>query len=287
MKLMRKLYLLTALFTCLCAAQSAAPITPLPDWVSIEANIPYGEYKQTVMDIFQSKKAPSGPRPGVIVIHGGGWVNGTKESMVEKFVMPYLEQGFVVADVEYRLAAIAPAPAAVSDVLEAAAWFHKNAKRWNVDTKRIVVTGGSAGGHLALMVGMAPKSAHFGPATKVAAVINFYGITDVEDQLQGPNMRKYAVTWVPEQQGRSDLAHKLSPLTYVRRNTPAILTIHGNADQTVPYEQGVQLTKALRDVKADAEMISVPNGKHGFPMETMNRLYPQIFDFLRKRGILK
>jgi acetyl esterase/lipase len=284
---MRKVYCLAVLFSSLCTAESAAPnAAPVPDWVSIEANIPYDQYKETVLDVLQSKKASAGKRPGVIVIHGGGWVNGTKEAMMEKFVLPYLEQGFVVANVEYRLAAVAPAPAAVNDALKAADWFRDNAKRWDVDPKRIVVTGGSAGGHLALMVGMTPKSARLGPVTKVAAVINFYGITDVEDQVQGANMRKYAVTWLPEQPGRLEIARKLSPISYVRKDVPPVLTIHGNADETVPYEQGIQLTRMLRDAKADAEMISVPNGPHGFPIEKMNQLYPQVFDFLRKRGIL-
>ncbi len=287
---MRKFCCLAVLMTSVSVAQTAAPkITPLPDWVSVESNLSYGEYQQNVMDVFRSTKAPSiGKRPGVIVIHGGGWVNGTKEAVVEKFVLPYLERGFVVANVEYRLADVAEAPAAVKDALLAADWFRRNAHRWNVDTKHIVVTGGSAGGHLALMVGMTPKSAHLGPVRKVAAVINFYGITDVEDQLQGTNMRAYAVKWLPEQKGRYDLARKLSPVAYIRKkNMPAILTIHGNADETVPYDHAIQLTKGLRDVHADAEMIAVANGEHGFPMEKMNQLYPQIFEFLRRRGILK
>jgi acetyl esterase/lipase len=287
---MRKLCCFVVLLTGVCAGQSGSPIAPLlPEGVSVESNLSYDQYKQTVMDIFQPRgSAASGKRPGVIVIHGGEWVNGTKEGMLEKFVIPYLERGFVVANVEYRLADVAPAPAAVHDALMAASWFRDNAKRWNVDPKRIVATGGSAGGHLALMVGMTPKSAHLGPVRKVAAVVNFYGITDVEDQLQGENRRDYAVTWVPEQKGRYDLARKLSPLEYVRKkNVPPILTIHANTDEVVPYDQAIQLTKGLRDVHADAEMINVPNGGHGFPVEKMNQLYPQVFEFLRRRGILK
>jgi acetyl esterase/lipase len=262
---------------------------PLPDWVSVEPNLSYDHYKETVMDLYQSKKSqPQGKRPGVLVIHGDGWVNGSKESMVEKFVLPYLERGFVVASVEYRQADVACAPAAVNDALKAAGWFRDNAQRWNVDPRRIVATGDSAGGHLALMVGMTPKSAHLGPVRKVAAVINFYGITDVEDQLQGDNMRDYAVKWVPEQKGRYDLARKLSPLTYVRKkNVPPILTIHGNADETVPYDQAIQLTKGMRGVHGDAEMINVPNGGHGFPVEKMNQLYLQVFEFLHRRRIMK
>jgi acetyl esterase/lipase len=259
----------------------------LPDDYAIEKNIQYDRFPETVLDIVQPKAAATAKRPGVMVIHGGGWVEGSKETMMERYVIPYLEQGFVVCNVEYRLAKAAKAPAAVSDVLNAAAWFEQNAKRYNVDAKRIVVTGGSAGGHLALMVGMVPKSAHLGPAAHVAAVVNFYGITDVEDQLQGRNKRDYAVEWIPTGKDSWDVARKVSPVAYVRRDVPPILTIHGNADETVPYEQGVELTRELRQAGADAELIPVPDGEHGFTPEQMSKIYPQIWDFLRKRGILK
>jgi dipeptidyl aminopeptidase/acylaminoacyl peptidase len=127
-----------------------------------------------------------------------------------------------------------------------------------------------------------------GPQSRVTAVVNFYGITDVEDQLGGPNMQSYAVKWVAEGNGRMDLARRVSPIEYVRKDVPPILTIHGTADATVPYDHGVRLTKALRDAGADAEMISVPDGEHGFPPEKMDQLYKQqIFDFARRRGVLK
>jgi acetyl esterase/lipase len=281
---MRKLAICLLALTFLALAQE--PVT-LPDWVAVEPNIHYDQYKETVLDILQPKTLAQAKRPGVLVIHGGGWVGGSKERMVQRYCLPFLEKGFVVANVEYRLAKVAPAPAAVADVLKAGRWFRENAKKYNVDRKRIVVIGSSAGGHLALMVGMATKSAKAGSPVKVAAVINIYGITDVRDQLEGPNMRKYAVTWVPEQPGRMDMAHRLSPLTYVRRDLPPILTIHGDADETVPYEQGYKLTKALRDSGVDAQMISVPQGKHGFTDDQWAKLWPQIFTFLERRDILR
>lgn len=260
----------------------------IPDSVSVEANIPYGQYKETVLDIMRPKAAASGKRPGVIVIHGGGWTGGTKEGHSQETCLRYVEKGFVCADVEYRLAKVATAPAAVTDVLDAAHWFEEHAKKYDVDTKRIVVTGGSAGGHLSLMVGMTPKSAKLGPAAKIAAVVNFYGITDVGDQLGGPNMREYAVTWVPEGSGRLELAKRVSPMTYVRKGLPPILTIHGDADQTVPYEHGVKLTKALRDAGDDAELVSVPQGKHGFPKSTEDEIYEHdIWPFLKKHGVIE
>ena len=260
----------------------------IPGSVSVETNIPYGQYKETVLDIMQPKASSNAKRPGVIVIHGGGWVEGTKEGHPQETCLRYVEKGFVCADVEYRLAKVATAPAAVIDVLDAAHWFEEHAKKYDVDTKRIVVTGGSAGGHLSLMVGMTPKSAKLGPPAKIAAVVNFYGITDVADQLSGPNMREYAVAWVPEQTGRLKLAARVSPMTYVRKGLPPILTIHGDADHTVPYQHGVNLTKALRDAGNDAELVSVPQGEHGFPKATEDEVYEHdIWPFLKKHGVIQ
>jgi acetyl esterase/lipase len=271
-----------ALVTALgLTATAQEPRPPIPDTVSVEANIPYDHYKETVLDILQPKENSTPKRPGVIVIHGGGWVEGTKEGDVP-VCLRYVEKGFVCADVEYRLAKVATAPAAVSDVLKAAHWFGTNAKKYHVDTKRIVVTGGSAGGHLSLMVGMTPKSAKLGPPAKVAAVVDFYGITDVGDQLGGPHKQDYAVAWVPEQSGRLELASRVSPMTYVRK------AIHGDADSTVPYEHSVKLVKALRDAGDDSELVSVPQGEHGFPKAKADEIYEQnIWPFLKKHGVLK
>lgn len=277
------------LFLSPLAAQQAPPKYPetLPPGVKLIPNLSYSQHPETVLDIFTPATPENPKRPGVVVIHGGGWVGGTREAQYDTFVRRYLEKGFVVANVEYRLAKAAPAPAAAEDALKAVNWFIDNASKWGVDRKRIVVTGGSAGGHLALMAGMAQKSAGLGRTPKVAAVINFYGITDVADQLSGSNMRQYAVTWIPDQPGRIDLARRLSPLTYVRKDVPPILTLHGDADQTVPYEHGLQITKTLVDAGAKAEMISVHLGAHGFPKEKLDELYPQIFAFLQRNGVLR
>ncbi|MBK7929648.1 MAG: alpha/beta hydrolase [Bryobacterales bacterium] len=272
-------------------AAQQPPATPaLPAGVTVEQNIAYAEFPETKLDVFKPAgwRASGKPKhPGILVIHGGGWTGGVKESRVQAWVLPYLEKGFVVVNVEYRLAKAATAPAAVEDVLKAANWFTKNAKRLNVDRKRIAVTGDSAGGHLSLMVGLTSKQAKLGKPAKVAAVVNFYGITDVGDQLQGPNMRQYAVTWVPEQDGRFTLADRVSPKTYVRRGLPPVLTIHGDQDPTVPYEHGAKITKALRDAGNDAEMITIPGGKHGFPPDKMKEIYVQIFEFLSRRGVIQ
>lgn len=251
----------------------------------VEGNIHYDKYPETVLDLIEPAAPALANRPGVLVIHGGGWVEGEKNWMFVDYCLPLVRHGFVVANVEYRLANTAPAPAAVNDVLQAAQWFHDHAAQYKVDANRIVVTGSSAGGHLALMVGMAPAAANLGPSVKVAGVIDFFGIADVPDQLEGPNARAYAPLWIIEQPNRMDLARAMSPTTYVRKGLPPILALHGDADPVVPYAQSVNLTKAIRAAGGDAELITVPDGRHGFTPMQMNDLWPRIFKWLKKHKI--
>lgn len=251
----------------------------------IEANIRYSLHPETVLDIVQARAPALKNRPGVIVIHGGGWIGGDKEGMLETFCLPFVERGFVVANVEYRLASVAPAPAAVNDVLEAAKWFLDRAADYKVDPNQILTLGNSAGGHLAMMVAMAPESAGLGPSIKIAAVINFFGISDVADQMQGLHAQPYAAAWIPAQPDRLELAKKLSPISYVRKGLPPVLSIHGDADPVVPYEQSVRLIQELKAAGDQAELITVHGGQHGFPPEEMSKLWPQIFRWLKKYKI--
>ncbi|HYI93912.1 MAG TPA: alpha/beta hydrolase [Bryobacteraceae bacterium] len=259
---------------------------PLPSYARLEANIPYDQHPQTMLDIV----SPSGPakerRPAVIAIHGGGWEQGSKEAFTEQ-VLPWVEKGFVAANVDYRLLGVALAPAAAVDVLKAVEWFRKNGKRWNVDTGRIVLMGRSAGGYLALIAGLGNKNSGIGSHHDMAAIVNFWGLTDMEDAITGPNPNPQALKWFPAEEQRGNLARRLSPMVYVRKDVPPVLTVHGSDDETVPYMHAVKLTKALRQAGADAEMISVPGGKHPVSDELMKPVYPQIWEFLRRRGILK
>ena len=268
-----------------CPGQTPPPVT-VPDGIALEANIAYDRFPDTRLDVLYPKAPSTEKRPGVIMFHGGGWIRSTKETMMQSFCLPYLERGFVVANVEYRVAGAAPAPAAVNDALHAAKWFFDRAAKYHVDPARIAVTGASAGGHLALMVGMTPASAGLGPAIPIAAIVNGYGVTDVADLLDGPHRQSFAVEWLPEQPGRSDLARRLSPLTYVRKGLPPTLTVQGENDRTVPYEQGARLTAALKQAGVDAEMMTVPGAGHGFSKEQWPAVHARIFDFLAQRGIL-
>ncbi len=266
--------------------QTPAPVT-VPDSIALEANIAYDRYPATLLDVMYPKAKAAGKRPGVIMFHGGGWIRSTKETMMQSFCLPYLERGFVVANVEFRVAPAAKAPGAVNDALRAAQWFVDHAEQYGVDTKRIVVTGASAGGHLALMVGMTPAEAKLGPAIRVAAIVNGYGVTDVGDLLDGPHHQGFATEWLPEQEGRLELAKRLSPMTYVRAGLPPTLTVQGENDHTVPHEQGVRLTAALRAAGVDAEMMTVPGAGHGFSREQWPAVHARIFAFLAVHGILE
>lgn len=283
---------LPRLLLCLLPALPA-PASPVrrpvavPNWVALEANIAYDRYPQTALDIMRPKAPARGLRPGVIMFHGGGWIESSNETMMTDFCLPYLERGFVVCNVEYRFASAAPAPAAVTDALDAARWFFAHASGYGVDPARIVVTGASAGGHLALMVGLTPAAANLGPPARVAAIVNGFGITDVAELLAGPHHKSWAAAWVPAQPGRLELARRVSPLTYVRPGLPPLLTVQGANDTTVPLEQGVRLTQALRAAGDDAELIIVPHAKHGFSRQQWPGVNAQIFAFLKKHGILR
>ena len=255
------------------------------------------------LDVYLPVKKSDKPLPVVMYFHGGGWVAGRREGAALS-AMPYMEMGFAFVNVSYRLGKVAPAPAAVEDTLCALQWIGRNAKKYNFDLSRVVTTGDSAGGHLALATAMIPADSPLtrqcaanepswsGPyqnvAPKVAAVINWYGITDVADMLQGPNVRSYAVAWfgsMPEPE-RQALARAVSPLSHARAGGPAVLTIHGDADPLVPYAHGVRLKAALDKAGVRNVLHTIKGGGHGgFTAEQHVGAYSAAHGFLRGLGI--
>jgi acetyl esterase/lipase len=204
--------------------------------------------------------------------------------------------GWNVVNVEYRLARISHAPAAVEDCLCALKWVVSHASEYHIDPSKLVVTGDSAGGHLALMTGMTPEDAGLDrqcPANrpdvalpKVAAIIDWYGITDVADLLQGPNRKTYAVAWLGSVPDREEIARRVSPLTYVRPGLPPLLIIQGDADPTVPYSHSLRLRDALNKANVPNELVTIPGGKHGnFTPEQRIHIYTAVRAFLEKHGL--
>jgi acetyl esterase/lipase len=279
-----------------------AQLSPSATWAAHAANdyqvVPNVTYLvasnfESKLDVYQRRGATA-PQPTVVYFHGGFWAAGAKESSLMSLI-PWMEMGWNVVNVEYRLARVAPAPAAVEDGLCALRFLAVQAQTYNIDTNRLVVTGESAGGHLTLTSAMIPESAgldrqcaNIGTAVpKVAAAINWFGITDVADVIDGPHRANLAVTWLGGLPNRDEIAKRVSPLTYVRPGLPPILTIHGDMDQLVPYQQAVKLHEGLSKAGVVNQLLTIPGGRHGnFTPDERTRIFSTIREFLQKNKLL-
>jgi acetyl esterase/lipase len=293
------------LFACLAICAAGQTLSPVEQWSGLVAgkyavypDVTYGTANNYAMklDVWQRADAKT-PSPTLIYIHGGGWIFGDRTGATLWF-LPYLQMGWNVLNVEYRMASVSLAPAAVEDTRCALRWAFRNAKQYNIDTNRIVLTGHSAGGHLSLITGMLPEGTgldnncypdeHFGDVKlKVAAIVNWFGISDVNDLIQGPNIKNYAMMWMGSQTDAAAIARRVSPLTYVRPGLPPILSIHGDQDPVVPYDQSVRLHKALTDAGDPNELVTIQGGGHGqFNDAQQEEAMTKLYEFLRKYGLL-
>jgi acetyl esterase/lipase len=286
---------ITLLFIGRALAQSA----PL-DWAAaasdrylVHPDQVYGFFSGTALklDVWQSQTKD--PVPTVIYYHGGGWFFGDRTGALP-YLLPWFARGWNVINVEYRMSGTALAPAAVEDARCALRWVYRNANQFHLDTARIIVTGHSAGGHLALMAGMLTEDAgldnncpsdpnYAEPPLKVAAVVDWYGPADVADLLTGPNRKTYAVAWLGSLPNQKEEARRASPLTYVRAGLPPIMIIHGDSDPVVPYSQSLRLHAELDKANVPNELYTVPHGGHGmFGAEADIEAYRHVWDFLER-----
>jgi acetyl esterase/lipase len=167
-----------------------------------------------------------------------------------------------------------------------------NGAKYGIDETKIVISGGSAGGHLALMTAMADESFDKGCADgetpRAAGVINYYGATDMEKLLVARSLNLQH--WFRGSSDAPALARRLSPLTWVRENLPPVLSIHGDADKAIPYEHSVRLHKALDAVRVPNELITISGGAHGRHTWTDSdtlRVQRAIESFLKKHHIVR
>lgn len=299
---MKKLFLLiiTLLMVSAAVAQDR-PTTPsmlqIADRYWMQPDVVYGTANNTPLklDIWYPRDNPN-PTPTLVYIHGGGWIFGSKEGAVYQF-LPYLERGWRVVNVEYRMASNSLAPGAVEDTRCALRWIYRNAKQWNFDTSKIVLTGHSAGGHLSLITGMLPDGtpldnrcyadAKYGDVPmKVAAIVNWYGISDVNDLIQGPNLKNYAVMWMGAMPNAAEVARSVSPLTYVRAGLPPIISVHGDKDDVVPYTQAIRLHDALTKTGDINKLVTVKGGGHGmFAQSDYETAFVEIWKFLKDNKV--
>lgn len=240
-------------------------------------------------DVYYNPTATK-PTPVVFNIHGGGWNKGTKEA--QGGYNSYFKMGFAVANIEYRLSGQATAPAAVEDVRAAILYVVEHAKEFNIDPNKIVVLGGSAGGHLALMAGLLQNDNKFDGAYKkvknykIVAIIDKYGITDVGDWANGEKKSKSAIQWLGDKAKDEVFVKSVSPIFYVTKASPPVFIVHGDADPTVPIQQSINLKSKLDSVGVKNVFTTISGGLHGkFTKEQNSELSKSIEAFLRELKI--
>lgn len=241
------------------------------------------------LDIY-SRQGTQEPQPTLIWIHGGNSMRGSKEGLLFN-LLPYLEKGFNVINVEHRFAGLTLAPAAMQNCLCAIRWIYQNAAEYNLDTTRLVISGASSGGWFAVASAMTPRLDNWDEPCPgsgqldVAAVVNWFGNWDLADVLEGPNAKSYASGWVRNLPNPMEVAKTLSPIPLGDRAVPTI-SIHGDADNIVPYTQSTRLHKALKAIGITEQLVTIPGGGHGgFSRNENERAYNAIWTFLGELGI--
>ena len=227
----------------------------LPEGVTREVGIEYGKVgdRSLKLDLYHPVK-PSQPLPVILFIHGGGWKGGDRSDMAF-YCLKYAERGYITATISYRFSQEAPFPAAVSDAKCAVRFLRAHAAQYGISPNQIAVSGNSAGGHLAMMVGYSSDRPEFegeggnpGVSSAVQAVIDFYGPVDLTTEFA----RKQGVlksflggkTW----EEAPDLFKKASPITYLNPGDPPTLVIHGTIDDIVPIDQADLLAGKLKEL---------------------------------------
>jgi len=258
-----------------CLAQpEGAPMTVEPS-VSFEngvwvlRDLRYGEVDGYPLLLDAYLPADDQVHPALVYIHGGGWRNGDKAGAFNAVRGDqFLPSGIAVFSLNYRLSGVAPYAAAVDDCLAAFRWIRANAADLNIDPDRLAVWGGSAGGHLALMMGYLEPGpddldAQGDQLTNfVRCIVDKNGPTDLaaDDMHSEPALMLFmggSRDEFPERYAEG------SPITHLSADDPPVLILHGTADRTVPYSQTVTLTHKLDELGIAYELFTFEGAGHG------------------------
>jgi acetyl esterase/lipase len=245
-------------------AAVAADDDRVPDDVSIQYNVRYREGAVTscTLDLAQPKQNHEKPRPAIVIIHGGGWLEGDKSSFSTPKNRPpgniidFARIGFVAATINYRLSKEAPFPAGLADCQCAVRFLRAHAREYNLDPDRIGAWGNSAGGHLALMLGMIDPGVkleeeppHPQQSALVQSVVSDSGPIDLAYQYDHDQVRSAIGLFLggpPEGARLAD--YKLaSPKNHISAKTPPLLLIYGGADSQVGVETADRFVTELRE----------------------------------------
>ena len=270
------IFLLTFFFQYVQAQQNLWRVPgKLPENVQMIPNVVYGQGggRDLVMDLFLPKDGTP-PYSAIIFIHGGGWKNGNKE-MYRKHSYYFAGKGMVAASINYRLSGEAKFPAAVEDSKCAVRWMQANSVKYNVNPDKIVIAGGSAGGHLVGLVGTTEGRKEFegsGGYTEFSSkpnlVISFFGVfnfTRLADRNKYNNSARLVAEFLGGTYDEIPDIYKLaSPVSHVDSTDPPFLLFHSTGDKVVPYEQSVEFKKVLEKAGVPVEMSITVGNKHGY-----------------------
>lgn len=264
---------------------NAQPSPSLPAVFQIERGVEFlAADRKERADLYLPASTPAGGlHPAVVIIHGGGWSGGKRDAGRELNIGTNLAlHGYVGLSIDYVLASKTKAvwPQNLFDCKSAVRWLRKNAERLQIDTNRIGVIGGSAGGHLAAMVtlttpadGLDPKEPYGEFSCRVSCGVDLYGIADLPTYHDASMLGK-TFAEAPE------LYRLASPVTYVRSNSPPMLIIHGTADTTVNVKQSELFADVLKKAGAPHELIIIPGAQHTFDLQPKQRdLRPVVLGF--------
>lgn len=266
--------------------------SPASPPVASITDIVYATHPTGPLHLDLHRPAGKGRAPVLVVLHGGGWARGERPGSWTG-LRPFVEAGFAIVSVQYRLSGTARAPAAVQDARCAMAWVAREADRHRLDPQRVVLLGTSAGGHLALMAGMMGRKADIdlpacGPVPRAAAIIDFYGPTDLRPESLGRWRSPSVTRWIGEGPDAAALAARMSPLTLVRKGQPPVFIVHGDADNVVPIQSSQLLKSALDRAGVSSEFHTVPGGGHGkFGDQVQARLHADALRFLERHRIAR
>jgi len=232
------------------------------------------------LDIYLPEKGDTAP-PLMVWIHGGGWRNGDKR-MVNRAVVRLSQAGYAVASINYRLKDLTIHPNHIHDCKAAVRWLRAHASEYGYDPKRVAVGGGSAGGHLSLLLGLSDGVDDLegsvggfpDESTSVLAIVDLYGPADL------PEMKKNS-TRFQQRGGLSDerLAHA-SPMTYLTPDDPPVLILHGDKDKIVPVAQSQLLHEAYQKAGLVSELHVLKGAGHGGPVFSDETRFRVIKEFL-------
>ncbi len=232
------------------------------------------DHPSQCLDVYLAKSDK--PTPAMIYIHGGGWRAGSKKS-VPGWLQAFVADGKLsVVAVEYRFTDVATHPAQVNDCLRAIQFVRQNAEKWNIDPKRLGVTGGSAGGHLSAYVALhddVAKPESDDPverqSSRVACAVSFAGPTDwsllSSIKHAHPAYRQLIgyEPGTPAAELDASLVKDVSPISFVSKDDPPIMLVHGDKDDIVPLQHATNLYEKLQSAGVKTELVVIPGGNHG------------------------